>query len=334
MGQHDPADAVPDGVDGFHAGAVLGVHQDAAALRGDADLLQAQVLRGGAAAHAQEDLLRRDRGLPAVRPGHMDRQAGLGPLDAVDPRLQQQVRPVGLQDLLQRGDHLGILGHENVGQHFHDGDLRAQPLVNVGHFHADDAPADDAQALRDRLQGEGAGAVHHALQVRAGNGHGGGDGAGGDDGPVEGDFHRVLRRPGLNEGGGFESRRALDHGDPVGAHQAGHAGHQLFHHLGLPLLHGGEVHGDRPHGDAVGRGLVGDGVVQVHGVDQGLGGDAARVQAGPAQGLLFNQSDVRAQLGRPDGGHIAARPSADNGNLHLSCLHIVSVSPRIRIILK
>ncbi len=51
------------------------------------------------------------------------------------------------------------------------------------------------------------------------------------------------------------------------------------------------------------------------GVDEGLGRDAAPVQAGAAQAVLVHDDGVQAQLARTNGGGIAARAAADDENL-------------------
>ena len=48
-----------------------------------------------------------------------------------------------------------------------------------------------------------------------------------------------------------------------------------------------------------------------------LRGDTADRDAGAADAGLLDQDDVRAQLGRPDGGRVAARPTAQDGDVTL-----------------
>src|SRR5262249_22951283 len=56
--------------------------------------------------------------------------------------------------------------------------------------------------------------------------------------------------------------------------------------------------------------------VQLAGVEQGLGGDAADVEAGAAQrGTLLDDSGLQAQLGGADGGDVAARPRPDHDDV-------------------
>ena len=71
-----------------------------------------------------------------------------------------------------------------------------------------------------------------------------------------------------------------------------------------------DLHAVHFHADVLA--LVLDVLHQFSGVQQALGGDAAHVQAGAAQILLFDQGDLGAQLRGPDGGHIAAGAAADD----------------------
>ena len=75
-----------------------------------------------------------------------------------------------------------------------------------------------------------------------------------------------------------------------------------------------DLHAVHFHADVLA--LILDVLHQLGAVEQALGWDAADIQAGAAQMLFFNQGDFRAQLGRPDGGHIAAGAAADNNDLH------------------
>ena len=55
--------------------------------------------------------------------------------------------------------------------------------------------------------------------------------------------------------------------------------------------------------------LVGD----RRGLQHGLGGDAATVEAHSPQMGAFHDGHAHAQLGRPQGGHVPARTGADYG---------------------
>ncbi len=47
-------------------------------------------------------------------------------------------------------------------------------------------------------------------------------------------------------------------------------------------------------------------------LEEGLGGDAAPVEAGAARPFLLDDGDFLAELGRPDRAHVTSRTAADN----------------------
>ena len=57
-------------------------------------------------------------------------------------------------------------------------------------------------------------------------------------------------------------------------------------------------------------------VVELGGMQQRLGGDAADVEAGAAEGgALLDHGHLQAELRRPDGAHIAAGAGADDDQI-------------------
>src|SRR5439155_19809776 len=56
----------------------------------------------------------------------------------------------------------------------------------------------------------------------------------------------------------------------------------------------------------------------IGGVEQRLGGNAADVDADPAELLLLDHRGAHAQLGGPDGGDVAGRPPAQDDNVKLT----------------
>ncbi len=54
-------------------------------------------------------------------------------------------------------------------------------------------------------------------------------------------------------------------------------------------------------------------VVVLTGIKQCLGGNAAYIETGAAEGIVpFNKGCFHAQLGAPDRAHVAAGPGTDN----------------------
>src|SRR4029077_17331798 len=62
-------------------------------------------------------------------------------------------------------------------------------------------------------------------------------------------------------------------------------------------------------------------VVQLRRLQQGLGGDAADVEAGAAELVLLDQGDLQTELGSPDRGRIAAHAAAQDHNVEVSPSH-------------
>jgi hypothetical protein len=51
--------------------------------------------------------------------------------------------------------------------------------------------------------------------------------------------------------------------------------------------------------------------------EQGLGGDAAAVKAGPAQLVLVDERHTEPQLGRPESGRVTARACAQDDEVEV-----------------
>ena len=111
---------------------------------------------------------------------------------------------------------------------------------------------------------------------------------------------------------GREPPEAVHHLDAVLLHQGGHPAGQLLgdaaaagDHL-LPVvadLAGGEAELPGPAQEPQDLGLP----------QQGLGGDAAPVEAGAAEAVLgLHQADAQAELGGADGGAAASGAAADD----------------------
>ncbi|CAM5197284.1 hypothetical protein CDEN61S_00319 [Castellaniella denitrificans] len=314
--QHGLAHDVADGVDVRHVGAHLLVHGDEAPV-----------------GHRHAGVFRAD--LPAVgrAPDSLQHQVvALGFLgsgfalegdpDAVFPGLRPH-RPGVEHDVVEApGVHLVPdldqvavgAGHQG-GQHLHHVQAGAQRGVDRAHFQADDAAADDQHALGHRFQGQRAGGVDDARIVRqerqlhrlA---------AGGDDG--RGELDRGLAAVGLGHRQVVrigEGAHALDDRDLAGLGHAGQAAGELAHHGILVAAQLVQVDRRLAEGDAVGgQGL---GLFQhADSVQQGLGRDAADVQADPAQGgVAFHQDDLQAQVGGAEGSRVAAGARAQHQDI-------------------
>ena len=158
------------------------------------------------------------------------------------------------------------------------------------------------------VQLQAAGGIQHRLALLyAGDAGQDGEGAGGDD-----DLIRCIGiRTHLHGLGAGEHGLAGDDLDLVGLAQRANAGGQLLHRGGAEALDLLPVH-PHVHAHNADLGAAGGGVIDLRGVEHGLGGHAAPIEAGAAHLILLDQRDLGAQLRGADGGHIAAGAAADH----------------------
>ena len=163
--QHRLADDVADGEDVRHVGAHLPVDLDEAALGdGDAGLVGIELPAIRRAADGDQDavvgVLRGNAGTfetaddaLLVRPGVDD----LG--------LEVHGDALLLQAVGERLDEVGVRARHQLVHEFDHGDFGAERAIDRRHFQADDAATDDEQRLRDVLEFERVGRIHHAAVV-------------------------------------------------------------------------------------------------------------------------------------------------------------------------
>ena len=220
---------------------------------------------------------------------------------------------------------IAVQHRQHVIHGLHHGDLRAEGCIGAGQLQPDDAAAYDHHGRGQLVQRQRAGGVDAVgIFLQTGDRRLGIDGAGSHDDGIGG--HALLAAVGLGDlkllfAG--ELGGAVHLLDLVQLQQTGYAAGQLLadgvlvgDDLGEVDLHTLDLYADIL---ALGPDLL----HQLGGVQQALGGDAAHVQAGAAQILLFNNGHVRAQLCGTDGRHISAGAAADNNDL----LH---TAPRIK----
>ena len=203
-------------------------------------------------------------------------------------------------------DRLVLIG-DQVRKRLDDGDLGAPAAPDAGELDADDATAENGDLLGHEIEGERLlGGDDAAADLEAGK----------RSRVRPGRQHDVLAGDGLvadlHGGGRGEAALALDRGDAAGLDQPLQtlvlAGDDLF-----------AVRRDRRDVDAAERGghaVLGGfarDVRDLGGVQQSLGGDAADVQAGPADLVLLDQTDRQAQFaGAQRGGVATASRSQDD----------------------
>ena len=301
-----------DVADGPHVGQI-GAHRvvnDDAAVDLEASLLRAPTRRRGTAANGHEDHVGLDTQL-VLALGVVDGASVKG-LDAA-AQLEGHV--------LHGGAGLGgqVVVHErqNLGGHLDDGHLRTQGGVQGGKLDADNAAADDREAGGDLGQGQDARRVNQRrIVLGAGQRGHGRHGARGDDDVVRG----VGRALNGHATGGVEVASSVDDGHARLALGGCNARDQTLDDLILPGLHLRPVDGHALGVHAELAGFLGVQVV-LRAVEQGLGGDAAHVQAGAAQVLLFDEGDLLARVPEALGGQVAAGTRAEDDDVKMRVTH-------------
>ena len=227
----------------------------------------------------------------------------------------QELDPVCEQLATHDRRGFGVLPAKDVpGLDHHD--LRAQPAEGLAQLDADGTAAQDDQALwqglelEDRLVGQ----VGRGVQAR--DGGNGSAGAGGDDDLPGGDPDAVAGDgPAVHEARGLAHHLDAQAVEPLLAVDRGNGADGLVDVGHDP----GEVDLDRTRGDAkggAGARCVGGG----GGGDQGLGRDAAIVEAVAPHLALLEEDDLQAQLGGACGDGEPAGAGAEDGDVGLDRL--------------
>ncbi|MDZ7801230.1 MAG: hypothetical protein U5K81_10630 [Trueperaceae bacterium] len=227
------------------------------------------------------------------------------------PKLEGQA--LLFERLVGVAGEFGVHPRQDAVHVLEDGDLAAEAGPHRAELQADEARPDHRQAAGHLGERQRARRVDHGVPVDVDAGQGRHPGAGGD--------HHVFcrrlavavvcvhdHRAGCGDLGGPGVA-----GNPVLLHQVGDAVGVRLHHGVLALHHGGEVQRDVRDRDAVRLEVVLGFGVALAGLQQGLAGDAADPQAGPAQGgLLLDQPDVQAQLRAADRRNVPAGAGPDD----------------------
>jgi hypothetical protein len=193
-----------------------------------------------------------------------------------------------------------------VGECLDDGDVGAEGLPDAGELHADHAAAEDDHAARDVVEVERLVGGHdptadlqarQALGVRAGR----------EDDVAAGVALAVdLDGVGRDQAAGsFDERHVA-------------ALHQALQTLVEAADHAIAVRVDLGHVDAIERRAHAEGVAllrrvsDLRRVQEGLGGDAAAMQAGPAELVLVDEHDGHAELRRAQRTGVAAASTTED----------------------
>src|SRR5208282_5370235 len=200
---------------------------------------------------------------------------------------------------------------------FHHRHFGAETPPDGAEFEPDHAGADHDHLSRNFRQLQAAGRGDDDFFV---NGHAGQRryfGAGGDDDALgfENLFRAVFGGHFDLAGGG--NRACAEKGvDLVLFQQEGDALHIGGDRVVLVLHHGGEIEFRLAGDDAERADSMGDLFKNFGSVQQGLGRNAADVEAGAAESLaLFDNGGFQAELGGANGADIAARAGADDNEI-------------------
>ena len=312
VGQLEAGDDVADGVDALDVGAAALVGEHEAAVHLDALLGVAEAVGRGAAPDGDEE----DLGLDHVAALDGDGDAGVGGLDALERGAGEEADLALAEGTLERLGGGLVLGGDEPREGLDDGDVGAEGLPHARELAADHAAAQHDGGRRDAVEaervlgGDDLLAVDleagQRLAVGAGGQH---DGLAGVGRAVDGDLAGTGQRAG-----------ALDDGDAARLDEAGEALEQPVDDLVLVGVDAGHVDAVEGGGDAELRGLAGR-VGDLRGVQEGLGRDAAHVEAGAAEVALLDQPDAQAQLGRSQGTGVTARSSPEDEDVELSVRH-------------
>ena len=315
VGEHRPRHRIADGVDAVDRGAAQGVDLDAPRR------VEGEPSRFGLKSIGERPASDRDH-QPVELEGLLlfpfpagDLYAAAGGLRAGDPGAEPDVEPLGGEGRERGARDVPVRGGEEVVQRLQEGHFRPETRPYAAELDPDHPRPDDAQAPGHFRERERSLAVDDALAVRPRRGDLDGRRAGRDD-DVAGREHLERLAPGrpdLDPAPGKQGARALEPLDAVLPEQAGDPPGQRLDHLVLSRLHRRDVDRGAFHPYPVGRQQVCEVAVVVGGVEEGLGGNAAHVQAGAAQRgpalrvpPPLDARGAEAQLGATDGGDVAA----------------------------
>src|SRR5690606_10705360 len=286
---------VADGVDAGHGGLQLVVDHHEAAVELHADLFVSEVRGQRAAADGDEQ----EVGLHglAVLERHDDARLVLGHAREAHAELVLDAATTeGALEVLR--DRLVLVRHE-VRQRLDDGDVGAPALPDARELDTDHAAAEHGHLLRHEVEGEGLlGGDNASADLETGErarvGTGREDDVGAPDGLVA-HLHRVRRG---------EAAGALDGRDAATLDVRLEAHVRARDDARAVARDGGDVDAAELGGHPVLGRLACD-IRDFGGVQEGLRGDTADVEAGAADLVLFDEGHGLAELGVAEGSGVA-----------------------------
>src|SRR6516165_9028858 len=318
MREHGAAHDIANRINAGNIGREMIVNNDPPAIERDADRLQPQAFRHRAAADGHEHDIGFKRRSLAAR-GGFDRnlQARRLFFDLRDLLTEKEGEALLFEDALELLGDLAIHAGQDAIQEFDHRDLGAEPRPDGAKFKPDHTAADNEKPFRHGGKRQGAGRGDNGLFVNFDAGQLGDIGARRDD-----DILRLqnLRRTILYRDLDFPRRddcpEADERIDLVLFEQERDAIHIGGNGLVLMLHEGGHIELRPGRYDAESREVMLGLLEFFRSIEQGLGRNAANIEAGAAIGLaLFDNSDFQAELGGADGADIPARAGSDDNEI-------------------
>ena len=320
MGQLHAGDHIADGINIFPVGAEMLIHQNGALFvllhrKSRAE----QVFGVGAASGGQQHAVAFHALIffPVQIPALKLAFGGLG--DLLQPGLVDKFHPPLFQHHGQvLGQLLVHLGQDPVPGR-HQGHFLAIGVIEGSKLHADDPGSGHDQVVIKGVHAQQFIAGDDSRQIHPFHRRAGRYAACGDENVlcVKGFlFAPIQGRKGngvlIQDGAG-----APEMGNAIALEQLFHAAPQLAHHFFLPGLDLGRVQRHMIGMQTQGFKVMYRFMIELGGMEHGFGGDTAPIEAGASHIPVFNDGGLEPQLSRPDSGHIASRPGADDHQLIL-----------------
>ena len=331
----EAGDDVADGVDAGLGGLLGFIDRDEAAVEDDFGFFEADVCGATGATNGDEDFFGLFDLRLAVGVHECDFDAGRGLFDFFDFGAGVDVDAAFFEEACEFFGDFFVFNGGDAGEELEDGDVGAEAAEDGAELEADGACADDDEGFgrlgegEDLDVGEDAGAG-----LKAGEHLGGGAGGEEDVFCLElGDFTGCggdLDGVDAGLGGAGEAAEAFDAGDLVFLEEEVEA-LDVFGDDGVFALEDcGPVEGGGADAVDAEFGGVLEVVPDFSVEEEGLGGDAADVEAGAAElGGGFDQGNLEAVLGGADGRGVTGGAAADDcdvvdrlrqGELHFGAL--------------
>ena len=306
---------IADGKQAIDARAAIFVGHDMAAIDLDAGLFQAQPLDIADNADGGNHRVEIDRlGLAVLL--DMGGDLVLGPVQFRDRRLFHDGHALLFEGFPGKGGDLGILDRQNAVHHLDHGGITPQRVEEAGEFDADGARSDDQQLFRHMRRLQCVLVVPDQLAIRFQPRQFAGPRAGRDDDRPGRDLFAAL--VGLDRHLAFAGQPGLAHDgcDLVLLEQMPDTARQLLGHPARTIDDLVQVIADPFGAETEILGAFHQ-VKDLGAAQQGLGRDAAPVQADAAQMLAFDTGHLQPQLRAPDRRDIAARPRTDHHHVEI-----------------